>query len=102
MVSPDTGNPAAFLAALRAFSLMCAPLTPMLATQWLLDGTVQRILAGLRDEAHARQAIAAWGLAGAIAHASCEGIHLWLELPSDWAAPAFARAARGARRANRA
>lgn len=96
VVSPDPGRRAAFLAALRAFSLMRAPLTAVLATQWLLDGTAQRILAGVRDEARARQAIAARSLAGGIAHphASREGIHLWLDLPSYWAAPAFARAAR--------
>ena len=96
VVSPDAARQSAFLAALRAFSLMRAPLTAVLATQWLLDGTAQRILAGVRDEARARQAIAARSLAGAIAHphASREGIHLWLDLPSYWAAPAFARAAR--------
>ena len=93
---PDRERQGAFLAALRAFSLMRAPLTAVLATQWLEDGTAQHLLAGVRAEARARQALAAQSLAGSLAHAnmSREGIHLWLELPSYWTAADFARASR--------
>jgi DNA-binding transcriptional MocR family regulator len=96
VVSPDARRQAAFLAALRAFSLMRAPLTAVLATQWLQDGTAQRVLAGVRAEARARQDVAAQALAGNLTgpHASREGIHVWLPLPSYWTAPAFAQAAR--------
>ena len=96
VVSPDATRQSAFLAALRSFSLMRAPLTAVLVTQWLQDGTALRILAGVRAEARARQAVAAQSLAGGLAqaHASREGIHLWLTLPSYWTARAFARAAR--------
>lgn len=96
VASPDRERQGAFLAALRAFSLMRAPLTAVLATQWLEDGTAQRLLAGVREEARARQALAAQSLAGSLAHAnmSREGIHLWLELPSYWTAADFARASR--------
>ena len=96
VVSPDATRQSAFLAALRSFSLMRAPLTAVLVTQWLQDGTALRILAGVRAEARARQAVAAQSLAGSLAqaHASREGIHLWLALPSYWTARAFARAAR--------
>ena len=96
VVSPDATRQSAFLAALRSFSLMRAPLTAVLVTQWLQDGTALRILAGVRAEARARQAVAAQSLAGSLAqaHASREGIHLWLALPSYWTARAFAGAAR--------
>ena len=96
VVSPDSGRQAAFLAALRSFSLMRAPLTAGLTTQWLQDGTAERILAGVRTEARARQDMALRALPGTLPrpHASREGIHLWLELPSYWTASAFAQAAR--------
>ena len=53
VVSPDATRQSAFLAALRSFSLMRAPLTAVLVTQWLQDGTALRILAGVRAEARA-------------------------------------------------
>lgn len=96
VVSPDADRQAAFLGALRAFSLMRAPLTAMLVTQWLQDGTAQRVLSGVRAEARARQGLASQvlGSAGPHVHTSREGIHLWLTLPSYWSAHAFASAAR--------
>ena len=96
VVSPDTARRVAFLAALRTFSLMRAPLTAVLVTQWLNDGTAQRILAGVRTEARARQELVEQALPGRTLprYSSREGIHMWLELPSYWTARAFARAAR--------
>ena len=96
VVSPDAARQVAFLSALRSFSLMRAPLTAVLVTQWLHDGTAQRILAGVRTEARARQALAAQTLGGRIGnpHMSRDGIHLWLDLPSYWTARAFSRSAR--------
>jgi DNA-binding transcriptional MocR family regulator len=96
VVSPDAARQAAFLSALRSLSLMRAPLTAVLVTQWLHDGTAQRVLAGVRAEARARQALAAhvFGSVPAHRHMSRDGIHLWLVLPGYWTAEAFARAAR--------
>jgi predicted ATPase len=84
VVLPDAQSRAAFLAALRSFSLMLASLAAVLATQWLLDGTAQRVFAGMRAAACARQAIAAQSLAGALAHshASREGIHCGSSCPA--------------------
>ena len=95
VVSPDAVRQTAFLSALRSFSLMRAPLTAVLVTQWLDDGTAERILAGVHTEARARQSLAAHALGSGLAHshASRDGIHLWLDLPSYWNATAFARAA---------
>jgi len=94
--SPDPRRQADFLAALRSFSLMRAPLTTLLATQWLHDGTAAALVAGVKEEARARQRLAAQVLGALPAgpHASREGIHLWLPLPSYWTAREFAQAAR--------
>jgi DNA-binding transcriptional MocR family regulator len=96
VVSPSTAHQVAFLGALRSFSLMRAPLTAVLSTQWLQDGTAQRIFEGVRAEARARQMLAARTLGSGLLHPhmSREGIHLWIDLPSYWTAQAFAGAAR--------
>jgi DNA-binding transcriptional MocR family regulator len=83
-VLPDSLDEATFVAALRSFSLMSAPMTAALATQWIHDGAAAQLLAGVRDEALARQRLAAQTLAGT-AHAT-SGIHVWHPLPGYWAA----------------
>jgi len=81
-----------FLAALRSFALMVAPLSAALATQWILDGSAGRLLAGVRKEAHLRQRMARDILAGR--HSGVEdGLHVWLELPAYWNSSQLARAA---------
>ncbi|TDV36199.1 GntR family transcriptional regulator [Paraburkholderia caballeronis] len=92
VVLPESFDEAAFAAALRSFSLMSAPLTAALATQWIHDGSAAQLLAGVRDEAAARQRLAAQTLAGS-AHAT-DGIHVWHTLPGYWAAENLAAAAR--------
>ncbi|RQM45622.1 PLP-dependent aminotransferase family protein [Paraburkholderia bannensis] len=89
LVMPDVASHARFLAALRTFSLMAAPLTNALAMQWIADGTAARIFDGVRAEAHERQRMAAQTL-GSSAGA---GIHLWYALPSYWQARDLAAAA---------
>ena len=81
-----------FLAALRSFALMVAPLTAALATQWILDGSAERLLAGVRSEARLRQRMARDILAGR--HSGAEdGLHVWLELPAYWNSAQLALAA---------
>lgn len=82
-----------FLVALRAFALMSAPLTTALATQWIHDGTAGRLLAGVRNEARARQVLTRQVLAGTL-QGSSDGIHVWLPLPSYWTSREFAAATR--------
>ncbi|WP_027797071.1 aminotransferase-like domain-containing protein [Paraburkholderia acidipaludis] len=89
LVLPDATAHARFLAALRSFSLMAAPLTYALAIQWIDDGTAARIFEGVRAEAHERQRVAVQAL-GAPAGA---GIHLWYVLPRHWSARDLAAAA---------
>lgn len=84
-----------FLAALRSFALMVAPLTAVLATQWILDGSADRLRDGVRAEARLRHRMARNILAGRYSGAG-DGLHVWLELPSYWSCTQLARAAASA------
>lgn len=87
-----------FLAALRAFALMVAPLSAALATQWILDGSAGRLLDGVRKEARLRQRMAHDVLAGrydGTPGGVDEGLHVWLALPAYWRSADLARAADG-------
>lgn len=81
-----------FLAALRSFALMLAPLTAALATQWILDGSAGRLMEGIRSEARLRHRMARDILAGRYSGAG-DGLHVWLELPAYWNSAQLARAA---------
>lgn len=81
-----------FLAALRSFALMVAPLTAALATQWILDGSAGRLMEGVRKEARLRHRMARDILAGRYSGAG-DGLHVWLELPAYWNSSQLARAA---------
>ncbi|MET0321036.1 MAG: PLP-dependent aminotransferase family protein [Duganella sp.] len=83
-----------FLAALRSFALMVAPLTAALATQWIHDGSADRLLAGIRDEARLRHRMARDILAGRYDGLG-DGLHVWLELPAYWHSAQLAQAANG-------
>ncbi len=58
---------------------MAPPLNAALVTAWLRDGTFDRLVAGVRAEAMARQRLAARHLAGRPYRAHPQGYHLWLE-----------------------
>ena len=81
-----------FLAALRSFALMTAPLTAALATQWILDGSAARLMEGIRKEARLRHWMARDILAGRYSGAG-DGLHVWLELPGYWNSTQLAREA---------
>ncbi|WP_211443102.1 aminotransferase-like domain-containing protein [Collimonas humicola] len=81
-----------FLAALRSFALMVAPLTAALATQWILDGSADGLMEGVRSEARLRHWMAQDILAGRYRGAG-DGLHVWLELPAYWNSSQLARAA---------
>lgn len=88
----DAQERARFLAALRAFTLMVAPLTAALATQWISDGSAARLLAGVREEARQRHWMARDLLAGRHTGTG-DGLHIWLELPSYWQSEQLAHVA---------
>jgi DNA-binding transcriptional MocR family regulator len=83
-----------FLAALRSFALMVAPLSAALATQWILDGSADGLLEGVRKEARLRHRMARDILAGRYSGAG-DGLHVWLELPAYWTSAQLAHAADG-------
>lgn len=88
----DTHERERFLVALRSFALMVAPLTAALATQWILDGSADRLMEGVRNEARLRHRMARDILAGRYSGAG-DGLHVWLELPAYWNSSQLARAA---------
>lgn len=81
-----------FLAALRSFALMAAPLTAALATQWILDGSADRLMEGVRNETRLRHRMARTILAGRYSGTG-DGLHVWLGLPTYWNSSQLARAA---------
>ncbi|CAB5722857.1 2-aminoadipate transaminase [Delftia tsuruhatensis] len=81
-----------FLVALRSFALMAAPLTAALATQWILDGSADGLMEGVRKEARLRHRMARDILAGRYSGAG-DGLHVWLELPGYWSSLQLARTA---------
>lgn len=81
-----------FLSALRSFALMVAPLTAALATQWILDGSADGLMDGVRKEARLRHRMARDILAGRYSGAG-DGLHVWLELPGYWRSSQLALAA---------
>lgn len=78
--------------ALRATTVMASPITSMLATQWINDGTAEAVQLAIREESMARQALAAKHLAKYGYQAQPEGFHLWLPMPksTDWSPSEFA------------
>lgn len=93
VVLPDAQERQRFLAALSAFAVMATPLATALATQWIHDGAAGRLLAGVREEARARQVQARQVLAGTLS-GSGAGIHIWLPLPGYWTSRELAATAR--------
>lgn len=81
-----------FLAALRSFALMVAPLTAALATQWIFDGSAAALREGVRKEARLRHRMARDLLAGRYSGAG-DGLHVWLDLPGYWSSSQLAIAA---------
>jgi DNA-binding transcriptional MocR family regulator len=90
---PDVQVRDRFLGALRSFALMSTPLTTVLMSQWIRDGSAGRLLAGVRAEARARQFLTRQIMSGSL-DGRGEGIHVWLPLPRYWTSHELARTAR--------
>lgn len=78
---PGKRNTQLLAGALRALNVMASPITNALATQWIQDGTADRVLHSIRSEAGIRQRMAAEILHPFSVRASQQGFHLWLLLP---------------------
>jgi DNA-binding transcriptional MocR family regulator len=88
LVAPTAELAPRLRAALRATSLMGPGLLTGLAAQWIREGQAAVILAGIRREIGARQAMAAEILGGAPC-ANPSGPHIWLRLPDHWSSTDF-------------
>ncbi|MEE3627566.1 PLP-dependent aminotransferase family protein [Nitrospirillum sp. BR 11752] len=84
LVAPDARAAVRLAGALRATASMASPLTAALATRWIESGIAARVLEAIRQEAAARQALAAEILPGDAIDADAEGFHLWLRLSPPW------------------
>jgi DNA-binding transcriptional MocR family regulator len=76
--------------AVRATCWMVSPLSQLIATQWIEDGTALQLIAGQRRELMARQARAQEILGAFDFSSSPVSTHLWLHLPPPWRATEFA------------
>jgi DNA-binding transcriptional MocR family regulator len=89
VVVPDSRAGWEFAAAVRTAIVMVSPLTAMLATRWIQDGTADALLAAIRAESRERQALASAILPADLVTTDPAAFHLWLDLPTRWARSAF-------------
>ncbi len=72
------------LAQLAASSWMATPLGFEVTSQWILNGTLARLIEYQQQEFAARQQLAGEILAGFEYDSHPNGMHLWLQLPPGW------------------
>jgi DNA-binding transcriptional MocR family regulator len=90
LLTPDRDCAALLAAVLRASVQMPVFLMVALVTRWLQDGSAETIIATIRDEAAARQRLAAEVLAPHAYARHPNGHHIWLTLPRNWGRTDFA------------
>ena len=84
VATPDLAQSLRLASEIRVTNFMAPPLMAALATQWIIDGTLDAVTDAIRTENMARQRIAREALNGAEFAAHPEGHHLWLRLPESW------------------
>jgi DNA-binding transcriptional MocR family regulator len=89
-MTPDRDAAGLLAAAQRATVQMPAFLMVALVTRWLQDGSAEAIIGAIRDEAAARQKLAAEVLARHAFSRHPNGHHIWLPLPRNWSRTEFA------------
>lgn len=107
LVAPDAEAADRAALALRAVAQMPAPLLTAAALRWLQDGRADAIIAAVRAEAQARQALSRDVLGPDWLHHGARGgdtrriaaqsasPHLWLPSPHAWTSERFAAVLRG-------
>jgi DNA-binding transcriptional MocR family regulator len=80
--------------AVQATTWVASPLIAEIVSQWLQDGTADRILEWHRLEAAARQSLARTHLARYHYAGHPVGYHVWLDLPEPWRSAQFVAQAR--------
>jgi DNA-binding transcriptional MocR family regulator len=93
VVGPDHLLPA-LTARLMVFGWMATPLICELASRWVEDGTAQAMADWQRVEIGKRYSIASQELSRFNWKGHPSGLHLWLQLPSDWDSSSFSSHAR--------
>lgn len=88
--SPSARQSQRLAGALRATTVMASPITNLLATLWVEDGTADAMLQAIRAESNARLALATRHLGAYGVAAPSESFHLWLPLTSAWSTVEFA------------
>lgn len=96
LVTPDARAAARCAGAIRATASMASPLTAAIASRWIEDGTAGAVLSAIRQEAMARQSIAAQTLPRDLTVADPQGFHVWLNLRQPWSRGEFATRLRSA------
>lgn len=81
---PNTRYATRLASTMRTTSVMASPITTMLATQWINDGTVDLATEAIRVESRARQGLARQVLRRADYASKPEAFHLWLKVPPPW------------------
>ncbi len=89
LLAPDAAETPTLSDALRASVQMAPPLTTGLAARWIADGSADAIIAAIREEAAARQKIAAKILGERSFFAGTHSHHLWLPLSAPWTPESF-------------
>jgi DNA-binding transcriptional MocR family regulator len=79
---------------LRATVWMAAPLMAEIVSEWIKDGTAERLVEQKRKEALERQEMARRILQGLRFRAHPMSFHIWLELPEPWRSDEFLAQAR--------
>jgi DNA-binding transcriptional MocR family regulator len=90
LMTPDHDSARLLATTLRATVQMPVFLMVALATRWLHDGSADAMIGAIRDEATARQKLAANVLARYPFSAHPNGHHIWVPLPRTWSRAEFA------------
>lgn len=95
IVAPEA-SVADIATAVQATTWMPTPLMAEILTTWIEDGTADKIVEWHRQEAAARQGLAARILKGCAFEGHAVGYHIWLHLPEPWRHEEFIAEARTA------
>ncbi len=90
LLMPSRAEAATAGNALRTVAQMPVSLMVALTARWLRDGSADAIVAAIRDEAAARQKLAARAMVGHAFAAHPRGHHIWVPLPRGWGRAEFA------------
>jgi len=90
LMTPDRDSAGLLANALRASVQMPAFLMVAVVTRWLQDGSADAMISAIRDEAAARQKLAAEVLARHAFSRHPNGHHIWIPLPRSWSRTEFA------------